>query len=563
VATREDKEGGKDGIIQIPALWVDVDFKNTKKREVYKLIGHFQLKPSMIVMSGRGLHLYWILETPAEKQDIPKIENINKWLASHFHGDKAIDASRVLRLPGTYNQKYDPKPLVTLSSVNDNTYHLGDFDPLPSLPPTISQAVSMGKPPSTYTKLLEGVREGERHTSLLLLVGHYKGKGLPEDETQSLLALWNQKNLPPLEEKELRDTIKYSYTHYGKDETLSTMPDYTDYCTIIENSAMKVTDFIVKSLLKRLSIIDPWLKQGEIGLISAPRGVGKTWLSLLIAMAATRKMAIGKWTTENAIGCLYIDGEMAEDEMQSRLFDLQQVCPRGEATLKLLSSDALRSQNVPAPNFVNMDCRKGILDYLKKHEDIRLLIIDNLACLTPGLDENNKRDWDQINQCLLQLRSIGAAVIMIHHTGKSGEQRGTSAREDILNFSMKLKRPEGYSPEDGAKFIVEFTKGRRLYGDKIRPFTLCLQKTTMNLEWTVDENEVKKDESIISLLKDGLKQRDIAEELNISPSYVAQVKKKAKKAGKLDITEDLGKENSESKIEEEEIKDPEGGLEIN
>lgn len=328
---------------------------------------------------------------------------------------------------------------------------------------------------------------------------------------------------------------------------------------MIESSAIGSLHFMVKKLPEKVSIIKPWLKQGEIGLISAARGVGKTWLSLFIAMAATRDMKIGKWETETPTGCLYIDGEMAAYDMQQRLLELHKVCNRNKAPFNLLSVDHLRSSGGSAPNFVNINCRKGVLDYLKKNQDIRLLIIDNLACLTPGIDENSKKEWDQINQWLLELRAIGTAVIMIHHTGKSGKQRGTSAREDLLDFSIDLKNPQGYSPEDGAKFIIEFTKGRRLYGDNIKPFIFNLQKEGMKLTWKTGEvkDGVKKGDIIINMLNEGIKQKDIAEKLGVSESYVSQIKKEASKKGKLnkaDLRKEIKEEITESEEEHKDIK---------
>ena len=43
---------------------------------------------------------------------------------------------------------------------------------------------------------------------------------------------------------------------------------------------------------------------------------------------------------------------------------------------------------------------------------------------------------------------------------KDGGQRGTSAREDNLDISIMLKKPHDYTPEDGARFIVHFSKAR-------------------------------------------------------------------------------------------------------
>ena len=93
-------------------------------------------------------------------------------------------------------------------------------------------------------------------------------------------------------------------------------------------------------------------------------------------------------------------------------------------------------------------------------QKIKFWVIDNLASLASGIDENVKKDWDPINQWLLELRFSGITTLMLHHTNKEGGQRGTSAREDNIDISIMLKNARDYTPEDGARFIVHFTKQR-------------------------------------------------------------------------------------------------------
>ncbi len=51
-------------------------------------------------------------------------------------------------------------------------------------------------------------------------------------------------------------------------------------------------------------------------------------------------------------------------------------------------------------------------------------------------------------------------MIVVHHAGKNGEQRGISNREDLLDTSISLRRPADYSPAEGARFEVHVAKGR-------------------------------------------------------------------------------------------------------
>jgi len=169
-------------------------------------------------------------------------------------------------------------------------------------------------------------------------------------------------------------------------------------------------------------------------MVFADRGLGKTWFSLTIAIAVTRGLPIGPWKTVNPVGCLYLDGEMAREDLQSRLRQLTAGLPAAQAPFNILSSEDLKAHNEPAIDLVDENCRKNILSDLKYDKSIQLLIVDNISCLAPRISENSKIPWDDVNQWLLELRAIDVAVILVHHTGKTGTQRGTSAHTRTISI---------------------------------------------------------------------------------------------------------------------------------
>ncbi len=132
VGTRKHGNGKKEGIIHIPAVWADIDFKTTPRSKADKLISDLPLKPSVIIESGGGYHLYWFLKEPVGVEDTPMVENINKRLASFLEGDiNVCDASHILRIPGTLNHKYNPARLVVVKEFTGTRYNLEDFEFLP------------------------------------------------------------------------------------------------------------------------------------------------------------------------------------------------------------------------------------------------------------------------------------------------------------------------------------------------------------------------------------------------------------------------------------------------
>jgi putative DNA primase/helicase len=108
--------------------------------------------------------------------------------------------------------------------------------------------------------------------------------------------------------------------------------------------------------------------------------------------------------------------------------------------------------------------------------DVDLLILNNLATLCTTGSEMASDAWVPMQNWLLQLRRQGFAVLLIHHAGTNGRQRGTSRREDALDTVIALRRPDDYSPEQGARFEVHFEKLRnRVDSASAIPFEVSIE----------------------------------------------------------------------------------------
>jgi putative DNA primase/helicase len=115
---------------------------------------------------------------------------------------------------------------------------------------------------------------------------------------------------------------------------------------------------------------------------------------------------------------------------------------------------------------------------------------------------------------------------MVHHQGKGGDQRGTSAKEDILDTVIRLDRPGDYRSEQGARFEVHLTKARGIYGVDAKPFEAQLFANGQTLTWAAREIEDAAIEQMRGLLAEGFTVRDIAEEMGLSKSAAGRLKKK-------------------------------------
>ena len=75
VATRDGNGGGKKNIINIPAVWCDVDYKDTSRESLKDRYHQLAFRPSVCVKSGGGVQLYWVLNEPVTPAEIPKVED--------------------------------------------------------------------------------------------------------------------------------------------------------------------------------------------------------------------------------------------------------------------------------------------------------------------------------------------------------------------------------------------------------------------------------------------------------------------------------------------------------
>ena len=122
IATRNGKGGKKENIISIPCVWVEIDYKDISKEKVQEIIDKFSFKPTIIIKTGGGIHLYFLLERPVDLKRSADARKVNDWIRLELGEgklDNVGDIPRILRLPDTVNHKYDHKPLCEIVKIND------------------------------------------------------------------------------------------------------------------------------------------------------------------------------------------------------------------------------------------------------------------------------------------------------------------------------------------------------------------------------------------------------------------------------------------------------------
>jgi hypothetical protein len=117
VCPREKMKPGKEHVRYITCLWAGIDIgpdgysgreKHFRSEEQALMVAMaFPLKPSIIVQSGRGMHLYWLLKRATEIKDPDRIEQLLSKIGNYFQCPFPSGPDAALRLPETWNSK-DP-----------------------------------------------------------------------------------------------------------------------------------------------------------------------------------------------------------------------------------------------------------------------------------------------------------------------------------------------------------------------------------------------------------------------------------------------------------------------
>ena len=122
--------------------------------------------------------------------------------------------------------------------------------------------------------------------------------------------------------------------------------------------------------------------------------------------------------------------------------------------------------------------------------------------------------------------AIPSTVPLFENLERQFAEALTSRREDVLDTSISLRRPEDYTPAEGARFEVHFEKHRGFYGEDAEPFEAKLEVRDNAAIWTMRDIEDVNLARVKALLDDDLSVRDIADETGISKSTVQRLKKK-------------------------------------
>ena len=201
-----DLRGRKaENITAIRAFFVDID----DGRRLADISPH--VAPSFVVSSGRGDHLYWVIE---RNTDLDVFTRNQKKLIGYYSSDKAIhDLPRVMRAPGLIYDKGGKRSIVTISEGSDAVYGINKVTAIGE-----DRALDRSKhmAAASYARKAEGRTEGGRNEKGFTLACKHARFGLSANEMMPYMQGWNLRNSPPLSPEELSEIVSNA-ERYGKE----------------------------------------------------------------------------------------------------------------------------------------------------------------------------------------------------------------------------------------------------------------------------------------------------------------------------------------------------------
>ena len=303
----------------------------------------------------------------------------------------------------------------------------------------------------------------------------------------------------------------------------SPTPASSNLATFKPSTTMKLIPAAKLVDLQVSKRFDHWgnrIQSNQTGMMFGPRGYGKTFCSLGLAIGISSGAKFLGLKPKKPRRVIYLDGEMDMVSMQDRIKkisaslgvdvpeNLSIFTPEAFANLLPSISEAAGLAQIDALISTNWD----------------VLVIDNYSAWS-GSGREDADVWAPVMRWLLKHKRAGKTVLIVHHTNKSGGQRGSSRHEDALDFSISLQ-PFDVQNNDGAlRFNLIWTKCRHLNRAQASPISVTMKSAADGaITWHFQEG-VARDPRIANarkLKKSGETNVAIAEALGVDRTTVGR-----------------------------------------
>lgn len=352
-------------------LVIDVDNKNGKNG--YQSIEPFLKKfPKTLVVktANNGWHMYYYVDRP---------------ISCKVGLYEAID----IRGEGGY--------VVGAKSVIENKKYFISFDsPIAHANDAVYQFLEKNNKLTKVNSMMDYIQEGERNNYLFKIGCFLQQKGLCDEAIRLCLNKENELRWnPQLSDKEV-ETIIQSSLKYKKGfiEMKNTMHYEGSYT---------VTELLDSQEDDEPDIVEDMISVG-LTLLGAPQKCGKTFLGLQLSDAiATGKDFLGKKVEKGT--ALYLAFEDRKTKIKKRLRTMQ-VEKQDNFIIDILKQD------------FNYDVESCIQEELKRHSDLKIVIIDTFAKIRKKNDREYESEYKEATFYHELACKYNIAIVLITHVKK-------------------------------------------------------------------------------------------------------------------------------------------------
>jgi hypothetical protein len=505
-----------NNIVHPRALFADADGSEQVQRSM-AAINMCGAPPSMVVTTGRGLHLYYLC------RDIPLDQfcALQETLIDKLGTDPAVkDLPRVMRLPGTLHLKNPNRPLLvklhkglvrqwTVSAL------LAKLEALPTQQQSKNNVVvpfkipAGMKPSAKFAAIpLESLADGikvsidEIQSAVLALpplaiatepewmklarglaheatVYPYQSeqfwaildgasRGAPGYDEVGNLNRWErykQEALTSGDHITIKTVLHLARQHGWKGWSPPIVPVPSP--PVAWSAAALQVRF--SNIPHRRWLYGTYLIRGEVIVVSAPGGAGKTALATGMAVEiATGKELLGeKIYRAHDLRTLFINAEDSGTEIKRRIWAFCIEHRIAEQELGRLSVVGVDDPLVQRLSFLRtVDQKVSVLDQdafkvleaavEELHPD--LIILDPLVAFCAGGNMNDNAVMSLVMRELKRVATkFSCAVLVVHHTrkgGDTGSAEAVSGAAAIVNLARRAIMPVPMTEEEAKKFAV-------------------------------------------------------------------------------------------------------------
>ncbi len=439
----------KANVTSFNCNFLDIDLTPESRRSeaelIYKELCLKNLKPTAVVLTGKGLHVYWIYKEPIlfSQNKLLEYEALQAAIVEQYlskGSDKqAKDAARVLRIPGM--KYFDKEGINTCDTellyVNpESTYHPAEIARYFSSSIKIDtkageQLVRLSGDDFDFASILN-VKKGNRHqmaySAALSLLQRAKDLASARKMFQGALSTWESPSSDPLDWNDAWSQFESAKKTIEKEKPQAFIGDKEE-----SNIPVIIADDLEMENIEWLW--DGFIAKGKAHMLTGEPGLGKSQITMDIAARLSKGELLPSYTLGNtpheATGVIILSAEDSPaDTMKPRLIasgaDLKKIA--------FLSSSIIENGKDGKPKMRGLALREDAEQILKAIASlpfkVGLIIIDPIsAFLSSGQDSNSNSDArGTLAQLQHTVMDKGIALLMINHTNKNTAAKSAHMR---------------------------------------------------------------------------------------------------------------------------------------